>query len=117
MLVSERELSQTVYEMATALGWKCYRTWLSLHSAAGFPDLVAVHPGQKRVLYSEFKREGAKPRANQQAWLDALREAGQEVYLWRPSDLLNGTIEAVLRADCTTGAFAFQDATTSTMDG
>ena len=97
MLVNERELSQTVYEMATALGWKCYRTWLSLHSAAGFPDLVAVHPGQRRVLYVEVKREGAKPRANQEAWLTALSDAGQEALIWRPSDLLNGTIERVLR--------------------
>ena len=95
ILVSERELQDNVIAMLVALQYRVYHTWMSLHSAGGFPDLVAVRHG--RLLFIELKRETGNTRANQQEWLDELREAGAEAYLWRPSDLLNGTIERTLR--------------------
>jgi hypothetical protein len=39
------------------------------------------------VVFAELKREGKKPTAEQQRWLDALAATGAvEAYLWRPSD-------------------------------
>lgn len=94
MLIPERELSQTVYEMATALGWKVFRVWMSIKSVAGFPDLLLVRPG--RIIAAELKSETGKVRQNQQEWLDALALAGTESYLWRPSDLISGKILQIL---------------------
>jgi hypothetical protein len=52
---------------------------------AGLPDLILCKP--PRLIFAELKSERGRVRAEQQAWLDALRQcAGVEVYLWRPSD-------------------------------
>jgi hypothetical protein len=64
-------------------------------SGKGFPDLTMVRDG--RLVFAELKRELSYPDADQQAWLEALREAGQEVHVWRPSDLREGRIDALLR--------------------
>jgi hypothetical protein len=45
----------------------------------------------------EVKLERGRLQPEQVAWLDVLREAGQEVYVWRPSDWTSGAIEDVLR--------------------
>jgi hypothetical protein len=87
------------YALSTGrmLGWRVYHTRYSLRSSAGFPDLVAVHAGQGRVLYAELKREGLWPTEGrigaggrwvdgQREWLADLHDAGDEVYLWWPSD-------------------------------
>lgn len=96
MLVPERELQANVTKMALLLGWTCYHTWLSVKSVAGYPDLTAVHPSQRRVIWVEMKSQNGVVHANQQAWLDTLRAAGQEAMVWRPSDLLDGTVERCL---------------------
>ena len=50
-----------------------------------------------RVIYAEIKLERGRLSAEQDAWLEVLREAGQEVYVWKPADWTNGAIEDVLR--------------------
>jgi hypothetical protein len=47
-----------------------------------------------RVLYLELKRDKGRLTQAQQAWIDALRNAQQEVRVCYPSDL--DTIEALL---------------------
>lgn len=107
--------------IALALGWRGYHTHRSQHSPAGFPDLTLVRRG--RLVFAELKRQAAKyqPTPEQEAWLEDLGEVAAaavtqveaanpdrwpgnlaadvlvRVYLWRPLDLLDGTIEAVLR--------------------
>jgi hypothetical protein len=110
--------------LALAYGWMGYHTHRSQHSPAGFPDLCLVHPSAGLLKFAELKRErrGKRddPTPAQVEWLDALesveraavyldtyREAEAptygasppivEVHLWRPSDLLDGSIEAILR--------------------
>lgn len=108
--------------LALALGWMGYHTHRSQHSPAGFPDLCLVHPGAGRLVFAELKREKrSNPTPAQVAWLDALGViadrvvrpgtiparvpeqitghpvASVDVYLWRPSDLLDGSIERILR--------------------
>ena len=52
---------------------------------AGFPDLVLCKPG-RNVKFVELKTERGKLSPAQERWLNDLRLAGQEVYVWRPSD-------------------------------
>lgn len=102
--MSEAELQRTVTEMLTALGYLWYHTHDSRRSPAGFLDLVAVR--RRRLLFIELKREGKNPTAEQQEWLDALIRVEDVadfqmdtigVHVWRPSDLINGTIERILQ--------------------
>jgi len=82
-----------VDDRAEKLGWIHYHTHNSRGSDKGFPDLCAVRGN--RTIFAELKREGENPTPKQKMWLEALEKAGQEVYLWRPSDW--SEIEKVLR--------------------
>ena len=84
--LTEVQWRRTVREAASALGWRAGWTWLSIHSPSGFPDLVLVSAARKRVIWAELKTEKGKVSEKQQRWLDELRAAGQEAYVWRPSD-------------------------------
>jgi hypothetical protein len=85
MAVSERAFQQQVVELARLLGWTAYHPWVSLHSAAGFPDLVLVRP--PRLVFAELKSERGRVTAAQQRWLDLLGQVpGVEARLWRPGD-------------------------------
>ena len=101
--VTEKHFSQQVVDLAKMLGWRCYRTWLPIHSPAGFPDLVLVKP--PRLVIAELKSEKGQTTPEQDEWLADLRAAmrrqdscsspehvGFEVFLWRPADL-----EAIVR--------------------
>jgi VRR-NUC domain len=94
--VSEAELQAFVVRTARLLGWRVFHPKFSIGSDSGWPDLTLVSPEQQRVVFAELKREGRWPtrtrlvngrlRQGQAAWLETLMEAGQEVYLWWPSD-------------------------------
>jgi VRR-NUC domain len=58
---------------------------------AGFPDLVLV---KGKVLWVELKADDGRLSPEQVAWLERLRAAGQEAFIWRPADW--PTIERVL---------------------
>jgi len=75
-----------VVAVAKLLGWwPIYHTRISLGSNQGYPDLHMVRGG--RSVFAELKRMGKGPTASQELWLERLRSAGHEAYLWRPSDL------------------------------
>ncbi|MEU3455621.1 hypothetical protein ABZ671_18770 [Micromonospora sp. NPDC006766] len=61
----------------------------------GWLDLVIVG---SEVLYRETKSTNGRVEPDQQVWMDALAAAGQNVGVWRPIDLLNGTIGRELNA-------------------
>ncbi len=83
--VSEKEFQQAVLEYAKLCGWMCYHTWSSIHSPAGFPDLVLVRP--PRVVFAELKVGKREPTPAQREWLILLAScAGVEAYLWRPDN-------------------------------
>jgi len=48
------------------------------------------------IIWVELKAQKGKPTKDQIAMHDMLRECGQQVYLWYPSDLDDGTIVEVL---------------------
>lgn len=109
--MSEKVLQERVRQLCLMFSWRYYHTHRSQHSPAGFPDTVAVRG--PRLIFAELKRQAVryKPSAEQQAWLnnlthiaDLLRQSQPiydapeiGVYLWRPMDLLDGTIEEALR--------------------
>lgn len=103
--------------LAQRLGWLAYHTHRSDRSPAGFPDLTLVNPSKGRLAFAELKRQKrSNPTPAQVEWLEALGVIEREeridlaqrdleglvepavtVHLWRPLDLLDGTIERVLR--------------------
>jgi VRR-NUC domain len=50
---------------------------------AGLPDLFLV---RDRAMWAELKTDTGILSPDQQAWIDSLKKAGQEVYVWRPRD-------------------------------
>jgi hypothetical protein len=89
--IPESAFQSQVLAFARLHGWRPYHTHDSRRSHPGFPDLVLV---RERVIWAELKSDRGKVSAEQQAWIDALVRAGQEVYVWRPEDW--GEIEMVL---------------------
>lgn len=103
--MTEGELQGGVIDTAHGLGYlvahfrvaKTERGWRTPVEAdgKGFVDLVLT--GRRRVIFAELKNEKRKVEPEQQVWLDALRVAGAEVYLWRPIDYTSGEVERILR--------------------
>jgi hypothetical protein len=90
---SERDFRQQVVQLAQLRGWLVYWTWTSIHSPAGFPDLVLCRPAQDgrpgRIVFAELKTATGKVTLAQQEWLAALGACtGVEAALWRPADWL-----------------------------
>lgn len=103
--MTERELQDMIVTVARLLGWRAYHaraarlkdgSWRTAGSydSKGFPDLLLV---RDRVFFAEVKVGRNKPTPEQLAWLDGLREAGAEVYVWTEADWRSGAVEAALR--------------------
>lgn len=90
--VTEKEFQSQVLTLAHLQSWLCYHTFDSRRSAAGFPDLTLV---RERVVFIELKTDTGKLSASQEHWIAALRKAGAEVHVFRPSQW--DEIEDVLR--------------------
>ena len=95
----EAELQANVKELALLLGWRYYHTHDSRRSDEGFLDTVLARA--PRLIVAELKRQNpARGRVTdeQQEWIDELEGCpAAEVYVWRPIDWLDGTIEQALR--------------------
>jgi VRR-NUC domain len=85
--ILERDWQRDVRKMLTGLGWRLYHTYDSRKSDTGFPDLVAVSPSRRRIVYLELKREKTKLTGDQARWILDLLAAGGEVYVARPRNL------------------------------
>ena len=70
--------------LARMLGWRCYHVLRSKGSEPGYPDWTLV---RDRVIFVELKKQDGQLSAAQREWIDALRDAGAEVHVWRPADL------------------------------
>ncbi len=83
--IGERAFNQQVVDLARMYGWLVYRQWTSIHSPAGWPDLVLCRP--PRLLYRELKVGKGRLSSHQETWRDALLAAGQDWAEWRPEDM------------------------------
>jgi VRR-NUC domain len=107
--MSEKELQQAVVALAHLRQWRVAHfrpaqtegRWSTPVSAdgAGFPDLVLGRKGQ--VVMAELKARRGRLSDAQLDWLAALStpdlaDRRLRVYVWRPEDWVNGTIERAL---------------------
>jgi hypothetical protein len=109
--VTERQLQESIIELATVLGWLSYHTFDSRRSTAGFPDLVLVRGS--RILFAELKDAKGARSLEQDVWAEQLERVATAVAklaeceftdpahigyrLWRPADWHSGDIERELR--------------------
>ena len=100
----ERELQKGIVDVAKILGYRVHHTrpaWTSkgyrtpIQGHVGFVDLVLA--GHGRVLFVELKCGRNVLSAEQAAWLEALRAAGQEAYVLTDAEWGSGEIEALLK--------------------
>ena len=103
-VVKESYFQSQVIMLAKLHGWLVMHTraveirpgvWKTpLQGHAGFPDLVLAHE-TKGVLFAELKADkNSRLSDMQKVWLQTLKEAGMEVYVWRPKDI--DTISRIL---------------------
>lgn len=86
--VPERDFQRQIIDAARWLGWLVYHVFDSRRDEPGFPDIVMVHPRQRRVVFAELKSEAGRLRPEQLVWLGALMNCpGVECYVWRPRDI------------------------------
>lgn len=97
--MAEAVLQRRVQELATTLGWAWYhapdnrpggRAGRVQRVVAGWPDLVLVRG--RRIVYRELKTHTGRVSPEQARWHELLTIAGADVAVWRPLDLLDGTI-------------------------
>jgi len=96
LAMTEKDLLEQCRAATKTLGLLCYHTYSSRRSEPGFPDLVIV--GRHGLLIRELKQQRGKVTPAQSIWLNALDDAGVNADVWRPADLIDGTILDQMRA-------------------
>lgn len=93
---SEADFQRAVIAFAERHGWRVFSLPDSRRvTAAGWPDLAFARD-DRPAMFAELKRSGEVPRPEQVWWLDRLRRAGAEVFVWRPDAESWAEIERVL---------------------
>jgi len=93
-------LQERVNALLDGLGWLTFHDVDPLLNRAGFLDVCATRDGY--LLFAELKSATGRVSDEQREWLERLdlvasRAPNVLVHVWRPMDLLDGTIERVLR--------------------
>ena len=88
--MTERELQAQVDLMCKQLGLYHYHTWNSQRSAAGWPDSVII--GTRRAIFRELKTQAGQLSSAQREVGYRLTAAGLDWAVWRPADLMDGSI-------------------------
>ena len=81
--MTENELQQRIIELAKFLRIPYWRDNYSRRNIPGWPDIVLIG---STIVYAELKSDIGHLRPEQAAFIDALRNAGAEVHVWRPRD-------------------------------
>lgn len=85
--MTEAEFQAWIVRLAIDHGWQrelIYHTKNSMHSQAGFPDLVLVKP--PRALLWELKGPRGRVSPAQERWVAAFKECGMEAAILYPCD-------------------------------
>lgn len=104
--IAEERLLLNIIEFSAWHGWRSihfrplravrgWRTPIQGKGARGWPDLVLLRP--PRLLFVELKAHRGTLDECQVQWLAELVACGAEVYVWTPTDWLDGTIERLLK--------------------
>lgn len=99
--IGESQLQAAIIELAKWEGWLVFhpmpvqnqagRWRTALQGDKGFPDLVLAHK-ERGIIFVELKSSIGRISDDQQLWIDTLRRAGAEVYVWRPIDIAQARI-------------------------
>ena len=81
--ITEAQFTRQVVQLARTFQYAVYHTFMSKWSEKGFPDLCLAKAG--RLIFAELKSEIGKVSQKQEEWLDVLKAAGAETYIWRPN--------------------------------
>ncbi len=92
--MSERDLQESVEELAALLGWWAWHDQDSRRNRAGLPDLLLVRGD--RAMWRELKTQAGRVRPEQRRVLDMLTRAGHDTAIWRPTDWTSGLIRKEL---------------------
>lgn len=94
--IGESQLQAAIIELAKWEGWLVFhpmpvqnqsgRWRTALQGDKGFPDLVLAHK-ERGVIFVELKSTIGRISDEQQLWIDTLKRAGAEVYVWRPVNI------------------------------
>ncbi len=89
LTLTEKQFEGQVKHLARLFGWKYYHTWRSIHSPAGFPDVVMVRP--PRLIFAELKSEKGELTNEQEEWATELQaiadhSLGVMYFIWKPTD-------------------------------
>ncbi len=94
--MTEAEFQRQVVQLAKMGGWLVMHTRPAINKSGkwstpiqghrGFPDLCMTH-ATRGTIFAELKAEKGRVSEEQKAWIDALKESGEEVHLWRPSQI------------------------------
>ena len=79
--ITEAEFQAQVIELLQHTHWKIYHTWKSIHSVAGFPDIIAIREGELLVI--ELKSAKGKLTEAQKLWLEAFQLTCARVFVWK----------------------------------
>ena len=89
---TENEFLSWVVDLARLCHWEVWHQLRSKGTAWGFPDLLLIRrtymeegEGVERI-WAELKSERGNLTPEQDDLLEALRDCGDEVYVWWPSD-------------------------------
>lgn len=103
--MSERTLQSRVVARAKSRGWVVKHVGKSIlpngvvvSTAVHFPDLFMLHEVQQRAMAIELKREEGDFEPGQIEYLRLLNICGIPAVVVRPSDLRDGTVNAILGA-------------------
>lgn len=80
--LTEAAFQRRITDLANLLGLQWHHEVDSRRSKAGYPDLTIAGP--KGVVWLEVKTDVGRIKPEQQVWIDALREAGQDALIVRP---------------------------------
>jgi hypothetical protein len=89
--MTEAELMEAIRAMVRDLGLLAFHAADSRRSwGRGYPDLHIA--GRGGSIFRECKTEGGSLSAEQREWGDMLKLGGENWRVWRPRDLLDGSI-------------------------
>lgn len=107
--MSEKTLQSRVVGRARTRGWKVAHAGRGIAAydkggnpifvtpmAKGWPDLFLLNWKQRRALVIELKREEGELEPEQLEWLQWFNQCGVDAVVIRPSQLRDGTVNAIL---------------------
>lgn len=91
--MSEAQLQESVRQYCATLGLFHFHVLNSKGCEPGWPDSTIIG---RRIIYRELKSQFGRLTSEQTAVGYKIQAAGGNWRIWRPSDLLDGTIAAEL---------------------